>query len=132
MDAISIGMITPGPIVLAVTFIGYLIAGIKGAIVATVGVFLPCYLCVIIFAPHFHRIAHHDGVKAFVQGVTIAVAGAITGTTITLGKNAIIDLPTVGIFLGTSFALYRFHKIREPVCLLLAAGVGILVNMGVK
>ena len=128
MDAISIGMITPGPIVLAVAFMGYLIAGIKGAIAATVGVFIPCYLCVLIFAPHFHRIAHHDGVKAFIQGVTIAVSGAITGSTITLGKTAIIDLPTVGIFLGTTFMLYQFKKIREPVWLLAAAGIGLLVK----
>lgn len=128
MDAISIGMITPGPIVLAVAFMGYLIAGIKGAIAATVGVFIPCYLCVLIFAPHFHRIAHHDGVKAFIQGVTIAVSGAITGSTITLGKTAIIDLPTVGIFLGTTFMLYQFKKIREPVWLLTAAGIGLLVK----
>jgi chromate transporter len=126
MDAISIGMITPGPIVLAVAFMGYLIAGIKGALVTTIGIFLPCYLCVILFAPHFHRIAHHEGVKAFIQGVTIAVAGAITGSAITLGKSAITDLPTVGIFLGTSFMLYQFKKIREPVWLLIAAGVGML------
>lgn len=125
MDAISIGMITPGPIVLAVTFMGYLIAGIEGALVTAIGVFLPCYLCVILFAPHFHRIAHHEGVKSFIQGVTIAVAGAITGSAITLGKSAIVDLPTVGIFLGTSFMLYQFKKIREPVWLLIAAGVGI-------
>jgi len=128
MDAISIGMITPGPIVLAVTFMGYLIAGLKGAIATTVGVFIPCYLCVIIFAPHFHRIAHHEGFKAFVQGITIAVAGAITGATITLGKTAIIDLPTVGFFLGTSFMLFQFKKIREPIWLLLAAMLGILVK----
>jgi chromate transporter len=128
MDAISIGMITPGPIVLAVAFMGYLIAGIKGAIIATVGVFLPCYLCVLIFAPHFHRIAHHEGVKAFVQGVTVAVAGAMTGTILPLGKNAITDLPTVGIFLGTSFMLYQFKKIHESMWLFIAAGIGLLVK----
>ncbi|MBX9804416.1 MAG: chromate efflux transporter [Alphaproteobacteria bacterium] len=128
IDAISIGMITPGPIVLAITFIGYLIAGIKGAFAATFGIFLPCFLCVIIFAPHFHRVAHHEGLKAFVQGITIAVSGVITGATLSLGRSAIIDVFTLLIFIATGVALIKFKKIREPVWLLLAGSVGILVK----
>jgi len=128
LDAISIGMITPGPIILAVTFIGYLIAGLKGAIIATLGVFLPCYLCVILFAPHFNRIAHYEAVKAFVQGVTIAVAGTITGSTFLLSKNAIVDIPTVGILSCTLLALYFLKKIPEPAWLLMAAIIGIVVK----
>ena len=128
LDAISFGMITPGPIVLAVAFIGYLVAGLKGAIVAAIGIFLPCYLCVIALAPHFNRIAHHEAVRACVQGVTVAVAGGITGTTFFLGKNTIIDWPTLGIFLGTSFALFRFKNIPQPTWLLIAAIIGILLQ----
>lgn len=128
LDAISIGMITPGPIVLAVTFIGYLIAGMKGALAATLGVFLPCYLFVIIFAPHFHRVAHREGLKAFIQGVTIGVAGAITGTSILLGKNSITNVTTAGIFLGSFFVLYHFKRIKEPVWVVFSALIGILAK----
>jgi chromate transporter len=128
LDAIAVGMVTPGPIVLVVTFMGYLIAGIKGAFVATIGILFPCYLLVIILAPHFNRVAHHEGVRAFVQGVTVGVAGCITGTTVLLAKNVIIDGVTISIFLGTSLVLYLFKKIPEPMWLLVAAGVGMAVK----
>lgn len=121
-------MMTPGPIVLVVAFMGYLIAGLKGALAATIGILLPCYVMVIVLAPHFNRIAHHEGMRAFVQGITVAVAGSITGTTILLAKNVIIDWPTIGIFLGTSIALYLFKKIPEPTWLLVAAGLGIALK----
>jgi len=128
LDAIAVGMITPGPIIMVVSFMGYLIAGIKGAFAATLGILLPCYFLVILLAPHFNRIAHHEGVRAFVQGITVAVAGSIAGTTIILAKNVIVDGPALGIFFGTSLALYLFKKIPEPTWLLVAAGVGILVK----
>lgn len=128
LDAIAMGMITPGPIVLAVTFMGYLIAGFKGAITAALGIFLPCYLFVIILAPYFNRVAQHEGVRAFVQGLTVAVAGGITGTTLLLGKNAIIDWLTLFIFITTGLSLYAFKKIPEPVLLLIAAILGIMIK----
>lgn len=128
LDAIGVGMITPGPMVLSVAFIGYLIAGFKGALAATAGVFLPCYLCVILLAPHFHRIAHHKAIHAFVQGLTISVAGTITGTTLLLGKKAIVDFPTIGIFVVTFCGLFALKKVPEPLWIFLAAGIGILVK----
>jgi chromate transporter len=129
LDAIAVGVITPGPIIMIVSFIGYLVAGFKGALLATLGVLLPCYLLVIILAPHFNRIAHHEGVRAFVQGITMAVAGSIIGTIILLAKNVIIDGSTIGIFAGTSLALYLFKKIPEPTWLLVAGIMGILANI---
>jgi chromate transporter len=128
LDAIAMGMITPGPVVLAVAFMGYLIAGTKGAIVAAIGIFLPCYLFVIILAPHFTRIAHHEGVRAFVQGLTVAVAGGITGTTLLLGKSTITDGLTLSIFAATALALFKFKKFPEPVLLLIAAIIGIITR----
>jgi chromate transporter len=128
LDAIAMGMATPGPIVLAVTFMGYLIAGIKGAIVTALGILLPCYLLVILLAPHFNRIAHHEGVRAFVQGLTVAVAGGITGTSLLLGKNAIVDWMTLSIFLGTLISMYKLPRLKEPILLLIAAIVGIIIK----
>jgi chromate transporter len=128
LDAIAMGMITPGPVVLAVAAMGYLIAGIKGAIVAAIGIFLPCYLFVIILAPHFTRIAHHEGVRAFVQGLTVAVAGGITGTSLHLGKNTIVDDLSLCIFIGTAIILYKIKRVPEPVILLIAALLSVIVK----
>ena len=94
LDAVAVAMITPGPVVITVAFIGYLVAGPLGATAAAVGVFLPCYLFVVIPAPYFRRIADNPSVKAFVDGVTAAAAGAIAGAAIVLGRRAIIDVPT--------------------------------------
>lgn len=128
VDAISIGMITPGPIVLIVAFMGYLIAGFKGALAATFAIFLPCYLFVVALAPHFNRIAHHEAVKAFVQGVTVASAGAITSVAFTLGKNILVDGPSLGIFMGAAGALYCFRKVPEPIWFLAAGVLGVLLK----
>src|SRR5207248_3996521 len=101
LDAVAVAMITPGPVVITVAFIGYLVAGPLGASAAALGVFLPCYLFVVIPAPYFRRFAGHAGVKAFVDGVTGAATGAIAGAAIVLGRRAIVDVSTVLIALGT-------------------------------
>src|SRR4029079_17469144 len=75
LDAVAIAMITPGPVVITVAFIGYLVAGPIGAILASIGVFVPCYLFVIVPAPYYHRIADNRSIKAFVDGVSAAAAG---------------------------------------------------------
>jgi chromate transporter len=128
LDALAVGMVTPGPLVLVVTFMGYLIAGIKGAVVATIGILLPCYLLVILLAPHFNRIAHHAAVKAFVRGITVAVAGGIAGTTLILAQSVLNDWATFGIFASTALGLLIFRKIPEPVWLVIAACAGIAVK----
>lgn len=92
LDAVAVAMITPGPVVITVAFIGFLVAGLGGAAAAAVGVFLPCYLFVVIPAPYFHRVADHRSIKAFVDGVSAAAAGAIGGAAIVLGRRAIIDI----------------------------------------
>lgn len=93
LDAVAVAMITPGPVVITVAFVGYLVAGSLGAIAAAVGVFVPCYLFVIIPAPYFRRFADDARVKAFVDGVTAAATGAIAGAAFVLGRRALIDLP---------------------------------------
>ncbi len=126
LDAVAVAMITPGPVVITVAFIGYLVAGPLGACAASVGVFLPCYLFVIIPAPYFRLFSGNPKVRAFVDGVTAAATGAIAGAAFVLGRRAIIDLPTVTIAVVTWLIFTRFTKVPEPI-VIVAAGVAGLV-----
>ena len=128
LDAVAVAMITPGPVVITVAFIGYLVAGPLGAIAASIGVFVPCYLFVIIPAPYFRRFSGNRRVKAFVDGVTAAATGAIAGAAFVLGRRALIDIPTVLIALATWFVFSRFKKLPEPLVILVAGVVGLIVH----
>jgi chromate transporter len=121
LDAVAVAMITPGPVVIAVAFIGYLVAGPLGACVAALAIFFPCYLFTVIPAPYFRRLAKNRTIKAFVDGVTAAATGAIVGAAFVLGRRALIDVPTVLIALATVGLLVKFKKLQEP---LLIAGAG--------
>jgi chromate transporter len=128
LDAVAVAMITPGPVVITVAFIGFLVAGFAGALISAAGVFLPPYLVVIVLAPHFRRWSRNEKVKAFVAGVTAAAAGAIAGAAYVLGKRALIDVPTVAIALVTLLLLVKVRKIPEPVVILAAGVVGLLLR----
>jgi chromate transporter len=130
LDAVAVAMITPGPVVITVAFIGYLVAGALGAVAASIGVFLPCYLFVIIPAPYFRRFSGDRRVKAFVDGVTAAATGAIAGAAFVLGRRALIDIPTVLIALATWFVFSRFKKLPEPLVILAAGVLGLIVHRG--
>ena len=127
LDAIAVAMITPGPVVITVAFIGYLVAGPLGGTLAAVGVFLPVYLFTVVGAPYYHRFADNRQLRAFVDGVTAAAAGAIAGAAYVLGLRAIIDLPTVAIAL-TTFVLLRQKRIPEPLVIVLAGVAGLLLG----
>ena len=127
LDAVAVAMITPGPVVITVAFIGYLVAGPAGATVAALGVFLPCYLFVVIPAQYFQRAIHDPRVRAFVDGVTAAAAGAIAGAGFVLGRRAVFDVPTAIICLVALAALTRLKGASEPVLIVAAGVVGILV-----
>ena len=131
VDAVAVAMITPGPVVITVAFVGFLVAGFLGAAAAAVGVFLPCYLMVIGPAPYFRRFAQNRQIKAFVTGVTSAATGAIAGAAIVLGRRAIFDLPTLAIFAGTLLVLTRFKKLPEPLVILGTGIIGVLLKGGV-
>jgi chromate transporter len=126
LDAVAVAMITPGPVIITAGFIGYLVAGPAGATLASAGVFLPPYLLVIAVAPFFRRIAQNRRIKIFVQGVTAAATGAITGAAFVLGKHAIVDVPTILIAVGTLAGLLASKRIPEPI-LIVAAGIAGLV-----
>jgi chromate transporter len=129
LDAVAVAMITPGPVVITVGFIGYLVAGFPGACVAAAATFLPCYLFTVIPAPYFHRIAKNKPVKAFVEGITAAVVGALVGAVIIIAKKSITDIPTALIAIATIFALLYIKKIQEPYIILAAAIAGILLKI---
>jgi chromate transporter len=128
LDAVAVAMITPGPVVITVAFIGYLVAGPVGAYVAALATFFPCYLFTILPAPHFRRIAKNASIKAFVDGVTAAATGAIAGAAFVLGRRALVDGPTVLIALGTLGLLVKFKKIQEPLVIAAAGLVGTVVS----
>ncbi|MGH7819891.1 MAG: chromate transporter [Candidatus Binatia bacterium] len=128
LDAVAVAMITPGPVVITVAFIGYLVAGLAGATVAAIGAFLPCYLFTVIPAPYFRQLARNRSVKAFVDGVTAAATGAIAGAAFVLGKRAIIDLSTIVIFAATLLVLAKVRKAPEPLVILAAGLVGIVLS----
>ena len=127
VDAVAVAMITPGPVVITVGFIGYLVAGFSGACVAALATFLPCYLFTVIPAPYFKRYGKLPGVIAFVDGITAAAVGAIAGSVVIIAKRTIVDLPTALIALGTIALLWRFKKLQEPVVIAAAAILGLLV-----
>ena len=128
LDAVAVSMITPGPVVITVAFIGYLMAGPLGAIAAAIGVFLPAYLIVVAVAPSFRRIARNTELRAVVDGVTAAATGAIAGAVVVLGRRAIIDWSTLVLFLVALVVVLRVRKVPEPVLLLAAAAIGIAIH----
>ena len=125
LDAVAVALITPGPVVITVGFIGYLVAGLPGAVVAALATFLPCYLFTVIPAPYFSKYGKLAGVKAFVDGVTAAAIGTIAGAVIVLGERSIVDLATAVMALLTLVALLKLKKLPEPVLIGVAALLGI-------
>lgn len=129
VDAVAVAMITPGPVVITVGFIGYLVAGFTGACVAALATFLPCYLFTVIPAPYFKKIAQNKSIKAFVDGITAAVIGALAGAVIVIASRSIVDLPTILIAIGTVLILIYTKKIQEPHIIGIAAVLGVLLKL---
>jgi chromate transporter len=124
LDAVAVAMITPGPVVITVVFIGFLVAGFLGAVAAAVGIFLPVYVFTVVPAPWFSRNRNNAQLRAFVQGATAAATGALSGAVVVLATRAIYDVATALIALVTFAVLWRF-KIPEPPVVLAAAAVGL-------
>jgi chromate transporter len=128
LDAVAISMITPGPVVITVAFIGYLVAGPLGGLVAAIGMFLPTYLAVVLAAPSFHRVMASRHLRAAVDGVTAAATGAIAGAVVVLGRRAIVDATTVGIALTTLLLLVLARRVPEPVLIVVAGVAGVILT----
>jgi chromate transporter len=133
LDAVAVAMITPGPVVITVGFIGFLVGGFKGATVAAIATFLPCYLLTILPAPYFKKHGKRPGIVAFVDGVTAAAVGAIAGAVIVLGRRTLLEngwspeIPKLVLFAVTLALLMRFKKLPEPFVIAGAALIGLAV-----
>jgi len=126
LDAVAVAMITPGPVVITVVFIGFLVAGLLGAIAAAIGIFLPVYVFTIIPAPWFSRNRDNAQLKAFVQGATAAATGALSGAVVVIALRAIYDIPTAVIAVISLAILWRY-KVPEPILVTAAGIVGLIV-----
>ena len=127
IDAVAVAMITPGPVVITVGFIGYLVAGLSGATVASLATFLPCYLFTVIPAPHFKKYGRRPGLVAFINGVTAAAIGAIAGAVIVLARRSIVDITTALIAIAAVVLLWKVKRLPEPVIVAVAAVIGLLL-----
>ncbi len=127
VDAVAIAMITPGPVVITTAFIGYLVAGLPGACVAALATFIPCYLLTILPAPYFKKYGKHPALMAFVDGITAAAVGAIAGSVVVLAQRSVVDVPTAILAVGTGYLLWKFKTLKEPVIVIAAALVGVVV-----
>lgn len=128
LDAVAVAMITPGPVVITVGFIGYLVEGVTGATVAALATFLPCYLLTILPAPYFSKIAKNTSIKAFVDGITAAVVGSLMGAVLVIATQSIVDISTGLIAAATIWALIKLKKVQEPYLIIASAIVGLSVK----
>ncbi len=124
LDSVAIALITPGPVVITVAFIGYLVYGATGAALAAIGIFLPVYVFTVLPAPWFLRHRSNLQLRAFVSGATAAASGAIAGAVVVLGARAITDVPTALIMVTGLIALMRF-RVQEPLLVLAAGAAGL-------
>ena len=125
LDAVAVALITPGPVVITTGFIGYLVAGLSGATVAATATFLPAYLLTVIPAPYFRKYGSRPGIAAFVEGVTAAAIGALSGAVVVLGRRSIVDVPTALLAIATVALLWKW-KLPEPLIICAAALIGLL------
>jgi chromate transporter len=136
LDAVAVAMITPGPVVITVGFVGYLVAGPVGGGIAALAVFLPCYLLVIVLAPYYRHFAKNERIKTFVKGITATVVGAIAGAAIILGRRAMfpvpsqVDLPATVIALTALVVLIWVKRVPEPLVIVAAGAVGMILKQG--
>jgi len=123
--AVAMGMMSPGPVVITATFVGYLVAGFWGALVATIGIFLPSFLLVLIVAPVLVRYRTNRNVQGFIRGAYAAAIGTILGACVLLGRIAIGDWLTALVALVSLVVLFRW-KVSNPLLIAAAAAIGLV------
>lgn len=127
-DAVAVALITPGPVVITTAFIGFLVGGLAGGLVAALGTFLPCYILTVVPAPVFRRYGRRPVLAAVVQGVTAGAVGAIAGAVVVLGRGAIVDVRTALVAAGTLAVRRLLPRVPEPLLVLAAAAFGLVAR----
>jgi chromate transporter len=123
--AVAVGMISPGPVVITATFVGYLVAGFWGSLASTIGIFLPSFLLVLVAAPILARHRGNKNVQGFIKGAYAAAIGTILGACILLGRIAIGDWLTVAIGVASLAVLFRW-KVSNPLLIAATALIGLI------
>jgi chromate transporter len=126
LDSVAIGMMTPGPVVITATFVGYLLSGFAGAVAATIGIFSPSFLFTVIGTPLLRRYRSNARLQGFVRGVTIAVVGVLVGTSYLVGKTAIGDMLTVSVAVAALAAALYAKKVPDPALVACGAVIGLI------
>jgi chromate transporter len=126
VDAVAVAMFTPGPVVITTAFIGYLVQGFWGAVMAAVGTFLPCYLFTVLPAPYFRKHGRRPALLAFIDGATAAAIGAIAGSVVVIGQRSVTDWLTALLAVGAALALWKLKRVTEPVIVLVSAAIGLV------
>jgi chromate transporter len=128
VDAVAIGMISPGPVVITATFVGYAVAGFAGAVAATLGIFLPSIILTVLATPLLLRYGSHPHVAGFVRGVTVAVVGVLAGTTYLIGRPVIVDGFAVVLLLVVLAAPLVTKRVPDQAYVALGAILGIALR----
>jgi chromate transporter len=123
--AVAVGMLSPGPVVITATFVGYLVAGFWGSLVSTVGIFLPSFILILVVAPILVRHRANPNVQGFVKGAYAAAIGTILGACFLLGRIAIGDWLTILIAVGSLGILFRW-KVSNPLLVAATAVIGLI------
>jgi len=123
--AVAIGMLSPGPVVITATFVGYLVAGFWGSLVSTIGIFLPSFLLILIAAPVLRRHRGNTNVQGFIKGAYAAAIGTILGACLLLGRIAIGDWLTAVVAVASLAVLFRF-KVSNPALVGATAMIGLI------
>lgn len=132
LDSVAIGMISPGPVVITATFVGYLLNGFAGALAATIGIFSPPVLFTVLATPVLLRYYKHPRFAGFIRGVGVTVVGVLVGTTYLVGKEAIGDWLTIGIAVVSLAVIIAWKRLPEPFVVLGGGLIGLLTYPLVK
>jgi len=128
LDAVAVALITPGPVVITAGFVGYLVAGLTGAIAAAAGTFLPCFVITVALAPHVARYGRSPVLGAIASGVTAGAMGALAGAVVLIGRQAVHDIPTA-LIAGAALAVgVLAPRVPEPLVIGVAGVAGLLVG----
>lgn len=125
LDAVAIGMISPGPVVITATFVGFLLDGWAGAAAATLGMFAPAVLLTILATPLLLRYGRSRRLRGFIRGVTVAVVGVLAGTTALVAKTAVVDWTTAAMAAASLLAVTRWRRLPQPLLVALGGAAGL-------